>query len=81
LTGEQCDGRRRIATGWKRRKITRVGCGALLGFFVGLYLIGKWLIVSVGAAVAVWAGAILACGYLALKYGDEFWHGMFGRKP
>lgn len=48
-------------------KITRCGCGALLGFFVGLDFIAKWLIVSVGGAVAVWAGAILACGYVALK--------------
>jgi hypothetical protein len=63
----------------KAEKITRFGCGALLGAFVGLDFVARWLIVSVGVAVAVWAVAILACGCLALKYGDEFWYGVFGR--
>lgn len=65
----------------KAEQITRFGCGALLGCFVGLYFIAKWLIVSAGVAVAVWVGAVLACGYLALTYGDEFWYGLFGREP
>lgn len=60
-------------------KVTRFGCGALLGFFVGLYGSAKWKIMSFGAAVGMWVVAILACGYLALKYGDEFWYGIFGR--
>lgn len=64
----------------KMKKVTRFGCGALLGFFVGLYFIAKWIVVSFGVAIGIWAVAILACGYLALKYGDEFWYGMFGRK-
>ena len=63
----------------KAEEMTRFGCGALLGCFVGLYLIAKWLIVSAGVAVAVWAGAMLMCGGLALKYGDAFWYGLFGR--
>jgi hypothetical protein len=63
----------------KMEKATRFGCAALLGFFVGLYFIAKWIIVSFGVAVGIWAVAMLACGYLALKYGDEFWYGMFGR--
>ena len=52
---------------------------SLLGLFVGLYVITKWAIVSFGVAVAVWTVAILMCGYLALRYGDEFWRGVFGR--
>lgn len=64
----------------KMEKVTRFGCGALLGLFVGLYFIAKWIVVSFGVAIGIWAVAILACGYLALKYGDEFWYGMFGRK-
>jgi hypothetical protein len=60
-------------------KVTRFGCGALLGFFVGLYFIAKWFIVSFGVAISIWATAILVCGCLALKYGDEFWYGLFGR--
>jgi hypothetical protein len=63
----------------KAEKATRFGCGALLGFFFGLYFIAKWTIMSFGVATGVWAMAILVCGYLSLKLGDEFWHGMFGR--
>lgn len=63
----------------KVEKVTRFGCGALLGFFVGLYFIAKWKIVSFGAAVGTWGVAILVCGCLSLKYGDEFWYGIFGR--
>lgn len=60
-------------------KATRFGCGALLGLFVGLYFIAKWSVMSFGVAVTVWGAAMLICGYLAMKYGDEFWYGMFGR--
>lgn len=63
----------------KVEKAIRFGCGALLGIFVGLYLIAKWTIVSAGVAIAIWSVAILVCGHLALKYGDEFWYSMFGR--
>jgi hypothetical protein len=63
----------------KMEKVTRFGCGALLGFFVGLYFIAKWRIVSFGAEISIWAATIVACGCLALKFGDEFWYGMFGR--
>jgi hypothetical protein len=60
-------------------KAIRFGCGALLGLFVGLYFIAKWSVMSIGVAVTVWGAAILICAYLAMKYGDEFWYGMFGR--
>jgi len=60
-------------------KVTRFGCGALLGLFVGLYFIAKWSVVSLGVAVTVWGATIIVCGYLAMKYGDEFWYGIFGR--
>jgi len=60
-------------------KITLFGCGAMLGFFVGLYFIAKWGIVSFGAAIGIWGATMLVCGCLALKLGDEFWYGMFGR--
>lgn len=60
-------------------KVTRFGCGALLGVFIGLYCIAKWRIISSGTAVVTLVVAILVCGCLALKYGDEFWYGLFGR--
>lgn len=60
-------------------KATRVVCGALLGFFVGLYFICKWTVMSIGVATFVWTVAISVCAYLALEYGDEFWYGLFGR--
>ena len=63
----------------KSEKVTRFVCGGLLGFFVGLYFIAKWAIVSPTCAVAIWTVAVLACSSLALKYGDEFWYAMFGR--
>ena len=60
-------------------KVTRFVCGSLLGVFVGLYCIAKWKIMSSGTAVGTWVLAILVCGYLAVKYGDEFRYGIFGR--
>jgi hypothetical protein len=63
----------------KTEKITRFGCGALLGVVFGLITVLKYSFESVGGAVAVITGAIFVCGYLALKCGDEFWYAVFGR--
>jgi hypothetical protein len=60
-------------------KVTRFVCGAILGFFVGLYFIATWRIVSFCAGIGIWVATMLLCGSLALKLGDEFWYGMFGR--
>lgn len=63
----------------KAERITRFACGALLGVVFGLITVVKYLSESVAGAVAVMTGAICVCGYLALKYGDEFWYAVFGR--
>ncbi|WP_036168704.1 hypothetical protein [Massilia sp. 9096] len=60
-------------------KVTRFGSGVLLGFFAGHYFVAKWRIVSFDAGIGIWAATMLVCGCLALKLGDEFWYGMFGR--
>lgn len=63
----------------KAEKVTRFGCGALLGFILGLYIVVKYSFESFWCAVAVVIAAICTCGYIALKYGDEFWYSFFGR--
>lgn len=62
----------------KAEKITRFCYGALLGFILGFYIVVKYWFESLGCAVAV-VVAICTCGYLALKYGDEFSYAIFGR--
>lgn len=63
----------------RAEKITRFVCGAVLGFFAGLYFIATHAVVSWAAAAAVWAVAMLACGGFALRHGDRFWYALFGR--
>lgn len=58
-------------------KITRFGCRAMLGLFVGLYFIAKCRIVSFGTGIGISGATMLVCGCLALKLGDESWYGMF----
>lgn len=60
-------------------KVTRIGCGALLGFVFGFYMIVKYSVESFGGAAALVVAATCVCGYLALKYGDEFWYRIVGR--
>jgi hypothetical protein len=54
-------------------KITRFGCGALLGLLLATVLIFEFALSSFGLMVAVISSAVFVCGILALKYGDEFW--------
>jgi hypothetical protein len=58
----------------KEEKMTRFGCGAILGLLVGGYLVLREAYASFGLCIAVIVAAVLICGLLALKYGDEFWH-------
>jgi uncharacterized membrane protein len=60
-------------------KVTRIGCGALFGVFSGIYLAFRLTLSSSGMTVAVIVGAVLICGFLAFKYGDEFWQAIIGR--
>jgi len=60
----------------KSEKITRFGCGALFGILVGIGLVIRFAIASFGLVVGVILGAILVCGFLALKHGDEFWYSL-----
>ena len=62
----------------KAEQTTRFGCGALLGLFFGFYIVIKYAFSSFGSAAAIIVAAICVCGCLALKYGDEFWHSIFG---
>lgn len=59
-------------------KVTRFGCGALLGIFAGIGIAIKLTLYSFGWVAAVIVGAVLVCGFLALKYGDGFWYAVFG---
>ncbi len=63
----------------KGEKLSRFGCGALLGIFVGIYLVFQFALSSSGLSIVTILGAIFVCGILALKYGDEFWYSIFRR--
>ncbi|HWX03479.1 hypothetical protein [Collimonas sp.] len=54
-------------------KIMRFGCGALLGVFIALLIVFKFMLSNFGLIAAIAVVAIFVCGVLALKYGDEFW--------
>ncbi|QNA89431.1 hypothetical protein G4G28_14865 [Massilia sp. Dwa41.01b] len=58
-------------------RVSRFGCGALLGFFIGLVLVIASAPSSTGFAVLAFLVPMCVCGYLALKYGDEFWYKLF----
>ncbi len=58
----------------KEEKIIRFGCGAVLGAVVGLYLAFRFIALPFGTVAVIVAGAVVLCGYLALRYGDAFWH-------
>jgi hypothetical protein len=55
-------------------KRIRFGCGFLLGLLVATGITLRVLAVNgyYGAAIFVSCGVIF--GFLAMKYGDEFWH-------
>ena len=57
-------------------KITRFGCGAIFGVFLGILIVVRIAFSSFGAIAAVIAFSIFVCGFLALKYGDEFWYSL-----
>lgn len=54
-------------------KIMHFGCGALLGVFIALLIVFKFMLSNFGLITAIVVVAIFVCGVLALKYGDEFW--------
>ncbi|PFH11605.1 hypothetical protein BCF11_4057 [Collimonas sp. PA-H2] len=57
-------------------KVSRFGCGAFLGVFLGTLFIVKLALSSFGVIAAVIAFSVFACGILAVKHGDEFWHSL-----
>lgn len=63
----------------KTEKVTRFGCGVLFGVFVGIYLAFRLALSSYGLSIAIIVVAILVCGFLALKHGDEFWYAVLGK--
>lgn len=63
----------------KSEKVTRIGCGAILGLVLGISFVVQLSFSSFGSVVTVIIVAICVCAYLALKYGDEFWYWIFGR--
>jgi hypothetical protein len=60
------------------RKI-RFGCGFTFGLIIGFFGFAKIMYASPGLVVASAVIAALVCGWLALKYGDRFWHQMIQR--
>jgi hypothetical protein len=55
-------------------KIIRFVCGALFGALAGFFIAAKAMVMTFGTLAAVMVCAVLACGYLAMRLGDDFWH-------
>jgi hypothetical protein len=60
-------------------KKIRFGCGFIFGLAVGGAEFARSTYESVGLIAAITVIAALACGFIALKYGDRFWHWMIER--
>lgn len=59
--------------------IVRVGCGAVVGLFVGLaLLVGtvSYMANSVAELVLVVAGSVAFCAVLAWRFGDRFFRAL-----
>jgi len=54
-------------------KAIRFGCGALFGAFAGFIIAAKVVVMSYGMLAAIMVCAVLLCGYLAMRLGDDFW--------
>lgn len=54
-------------------KKIRIGCGALLGICVGLYLATVWFELEWGWAWVVAGVVAVVCARMALIYGHHFW--------
>ena len=59
----------------RMEKGLRFGCGALLGAFVGLSVLIKVTAENMGGLWTCLGGAMVICGLLAVRYGDEFFKG------
>ncbi|MEO7495690.1 MAG: hypothetical protein ABIV04_12175 [Massilia sp.] len=58
--------------------VTRFAFGAILGICFGIYLVAKLSLEAPLIFAFTVLGSIGASGYLALRYGDEFWYAIFG---
>jgi hypothetical protein len=63
----------------KAEKVTRFGCGALFGAIVAIYFAFRLALSSFGLVAAIIVVAVLVCGFLALKHGDNFWYAVLGK--
>ena len=54
----------------------RLACGAAFGVLPGLWLVAELGLFEGYAAAGTIGLSVLACACLAMRYGDEFWHGV-----
>jgi hypothetical protein len=52
----------------------RFGCGAIFGVFVSILTAFRLAFESLDAIVAIALAVALACGLLAVRYGEAFWY-------
>lgn len=60
-------------------KKIRFGCGFSFGLVVGFLVLARHIYDSGGWLLALSFVAAIICGWLALKYGDTFWHALCRR--
>ena len=57
-------------------KCVRFGFGAFLGFFLGLFGIGKWMFDSWPSALMAGGAFAVIFGLLAMTFGNRFWRSL-----
>ena len=57
-------------------KSIRFGCGSIFGIIIGFYYSLNWVLETWGEIVAIIICSAVICGFLAVKFGDEFWHSL-----
>jgi hypothetical protein len=57
-------------------KGVRFGCGVLFGLVLGVIVAFQFPLDTAVGWFVVLAVLGLVCGFLAAKYGDEFWHSL-----
>lgn len=59
--------------------VVRFVCGALAGGLVGFYMGFRWKLSGFLPMLAITMGFSLVFAFCAVRYGDDFWHGLMRR--
>jgi uncharacterized membrane protein len=57
-----------------QEKVIRFGCGFTFGALVAAGAVVSWVVASGETSLAAVVVAGILCGWLAMRFGDPFWH-------